>query len=338
MAFRVGQQNFSKGELSEDLLGRIDVSAYSTGLKRARNVIILKYGGVTKRPGTRFVAEVFKDQGVRLVPFQFSLTQTYALELGQAYMRVLAGGAKVIEEKLTITDIIKGATTTIEAAYHAYEEGDEVYFEGIEGMTELNGRTLAVLAGGTADTFIVDIDSTGFGDFTADTGGLPTRVGPPPPPPPPPPVPPPAPPPPPPDTGGGGGGGGYPGGGYCVSDDTLILLADGREIEARFLKVGFLLRTRHAGTMEWGVYPVEAIDQAWRPVFAATIGDVTIRATAEHRFLVDGRWVRADSIGEPSGYAWVSRITVAEAHTYVTAGVLSHNKIVDPIYDGGGLP
>lgn len=332
MALRTGQPNFSKGELAEELLSRVDVAAYATGLRRARNVVILKYGGVTKRPGTRLVAEVYADQGVRLMPFQFSIDQTYALEMGQGYMRPAALGGLLLEDKLTITGITLGGVTTIHAAYHDYAVGDQVYLSGIEGTTELNGRVARILAVSGGDSaggsFTIDVDSTGFTPFTADTGGA-TRPGTPPPPPPPPPVPPTAPPPPPPNVGGGGGGRG----GYCVADDTPILMADNREIEARHLKVGMRVRTRHAVTMEWGDYPVEAVSAAWRPVFACTIAGVTIRATAEHRFRIDDAWVRADSIGTPAGSAWVARITVADAHSYVSAGILSHNKIAEPIYD-----
>ncbi|QNA85149.1 hypothetical protein G4G27_14945 [Sphingomonas sp. So64.6b] len=181
MALRTGQPNFSKGEISEDLLARVDVGAYQVGLRRAHNVTILKYGGVTKRPGTRLVAEVYADQGVRLTPFQFSLTQTYALEMGQGYMRPAAGGGLVIEEKLTIEAITLGATTMIQAAYHEYVVGDQVYFDGIEGTTELNGRVARVLSVGDSAHFTIDVDSTGFGAFTADNDGT-TRVAAPPPP------------------------------------------------------------------------------------------------------------------------------------------------------------
>ncbi|MES1971776.1 MAG: hypothetical protein V4472_04900 [Pseudomonadota bacterium] len=330
MALRTGQPNFSKGELAEDLISRVDVAAYATGLKRARNVIILKYGGVTKRPGTRLVAEVQDDSApVRLMPFQFSLSQTYALEMGQGYMRPAALGGMVIEDKLTIDAITRGATTGIAAAYHGYAVGDQVYFSGIDGTIELNGRIARVIAVPDDHHFTVDVDSTGFGAFTADHDGA-TRAGPPPPPPPPPPVPPPPPPPPPPTIGGGGGGGGF-----CVADDTPILLADGSEIAARLLRVGTLVRTQHEDSLEWGDYPVEAIELAWMPVLRATIEGATIRATAEHRFRIDGAWVRMDAIGTPDGSAWVAKIAVAEAHSYVSAGVLSHNKrAYDPDVDG----
>ncbi|MEG3147261.1 hypothetical protein U1839_21625 [Sphingomonas sp. RT2P30] len=204
---RTGQPNFSKGVIAEELVARIDVASYASGLKRADNVIVLKYGGVTKRPGTRLVAEVHDDRGarsVRLMPFQFSIEQTYALEMGQGYMRPAASGGMVTEEKLSITDVTLGATTTIAAAYHAYAVGDQVFFEGVEGTIELNGKIGRVLSS-AGDHFVVDIDSRGFSPFTGDTGGI-TRSGPPPSPPTAPPVPPPPPPPPPPDTGGSGGG------------------------------------------------------------------------------------------------------------------------------------
>ena len=206
---RTGQPNFSKGVIAEELVARIDVASYASGLRRADNVIILKYGGVTKRPGTRLVAEVYADTGVRLMPFQFSLEQTYALEMGQGYMRPAANGGLVIEDRLTITAITPGATTTIAAAYHGYAVGDQIFLDGVLGMTELNGRIVRVIGVADAGHFTVDIDSTGFAAFTGDSGGT-TRSAPPPAPPPAPPVPPPAPPPDPPEIGGGGGGGDNP--------------------------------------------------------------------------------------------------------------------------------
>jgi intein/homing endonuclease len=120
---------------------------------------------------------------------------------------------------------------------------------------------------------------------------------------------------------GGGGGGGS----YCVDDDTPILLANGEEIAARFLKVGTMLRTRHETSLEWGDWPVTAIGFAYDPVWRAEIGGTAIRATRDHRFWIDGAWVRMGEIGRPDGKAWVARITVAGAHSYVSAGILSHN-------------
>jgi hypothetical protein len=55
-------------------------------------------------------------------------------------------------------------------------------------------------------------------------------------------------------------------------------------------------------------------------------GEATIRATAEHPFLIGNRWVLARDIGTPDGTARIARITVTEAHTYVSDGAVSHNK------------
>lgn len=117
--------------------------------------------------------------------------------------------------------------------------------------------------------------------------------------------------------------------GYCVADDTPILLADGSEVPASAIKVDTILRTRHERTMAWGEWPVLAISFHDEAVFACQLeganGPVTIRATARHRFLIDNRWICACEIGEPDGSARVAKITVADAHTYISNGVISHN-------------
>ena len=77
--------------------------------------------------------------------------------------------------------------------------------------------------------------------------------------------------------------------------------------------------------MEWGDYPIEAIDFIEGEVFMCKIGQVSIRATGDHRFYISGQWIHAKDIGEPAGIARVAKITVSEAHTYISDGVLSHN-------------
>jgi hypothetical protein len=209
MAYRSAIVNFSKGEIAPELEGRFDVEAYQAGLRRARNVKIRRYGGVSKRMGLRFVAPVYDaSEPVRLLPFQFSKEQGYALELGQGYMRPAAQGGLVLEEHLAVTAITKEAQAKITAAFHAYEVGDQVYLRGITGMTEINNRFLTVTAVIDENNFRVAIDSTGFGTFTGSGGGI-TRTEEPAPPPAPPSVPPPAEPAPPPDLGSGSGGGGW---------------------------------------------------------------------------------------------------------------------------------
>lgn len=209
MGYRIAQPNFSKGELAPHLWGRFDVDAYQTAVRKARNCYVLKYGGLEKRPGTRFVAEVLDDSGpVRLIPFQFSIEQTYALEMGQGYMRVAALGGLVLNEQLAITSITNEAQAKITAAYHGYSVGNQVYLSGIAGDLgeELNGRIATVSAVVDANNFRIDISTVDMAAFTTADGGI-TRTGAPDPDPDPPTVPPVVTPPDPPPTGGGGGDG-----------------------------------------------------------------------------------------------------------------------------------
>lgn len=127
-------------------------------------------------------------------------------------------------------------------------------------------------------------------------------------------------------SGGSGGGGGGGGGGYCVTEDTPVLLADGTHKPAGELVVGDLLWTQHEDTMQWGVYPVEAIEVVPSDdVWFAQVGPSGLRATGGHRVWLSGGWVVMRDIGVPTDAAQVVRLTVTDAHTYISAGILSHN-------------
>ena len=82
------QTNFTGGEISPRLLGRVDLTKYTSSVQRCENFICFPHGGITKRSGTRFIAEV-KDSSkkVRLIPFIFSTVQAYVLEFGDGYVR-----------------------------------------------------------------------------------------------------------------------------------------------------------------------------------------------------------------------------------------------------------
>lgn len=130
----------------------------------------------------------------------------------------------------------------------------------------------------------------------------------------------------------GGGGGGNPGG-PCVTTDTPILMArgdrrgPGAEKVAADIRVGDYVWTNHEISMQIGAHRVTAIEFVEQPVFRA---DGYPRATEHHRFFIDGEWTEIGTFGEPDGTAMVAKITVDEAHTYISAGVLSHNIKADP--------
>lgn len=178
MGVRVATANFSKGQISPELESRFDLDVYRAALRTANNVVIRRTGGVAKRPGTRMVAEALSATA-KLIPFQFSDDQAYALEFGQAYMRPLALGGAVLETGLKVTAITKAANAKIAATKHGYKVGDQVYFKDIEGMVEINDRFLTVVSVVDANNFTIDIDSTGFSTFTGDTGQVNTETPPP---------------------------------------------------------------------------------------------------------------------------------------------------------------
>lgn len=90
------QRNFAGGEISPSLYARTDIVKYQTGLRTCRNFLIQKHGGATNDSGTQFIAEVKTSADeTRLIPFIFNTSQTYALEFGDGYMRVIRNGAAV---------------------------------------------------------------------------------------------------------------------------------------------------------------------------------------------------------------------------------------------------
>ena len=88
--------NFTAGRLSKRLGGRTDLSKYYNGCSELENFIVHSHGGVSRRPGTRFIAEVKSSSAsTRLVKFQFSITQSYVLEFGNNYFRVYKDGGQI---------------------------------------------------------------------------------------------------------------------------------------------------------------------------------------------------------------------------------------------------
>ena len=60
--------NFSAGELSTDLLGRVDINAYANGALSLKNVFLEPTGGLHRRPGLKFLADA--SSSGRLIAFE----------------------------------------------------------------------------------------------------------------------------------------------------------------------------------------------------------------------------------------------------------------------------
>lgn len=91
------QPSFSAGEMAPSTSARVDLNRYFTGLRTCRNFMIMPEGGARNRAGYRFIAETrFSNLVSRLIPFQFSTEQTYALEFGHGYIRFYTNGGQLL--------------------------------------------------------------------------------------------------------------------------------------------------------------------------------------------------------------------------------------------------
>lgn len=90
--------NFSKGELSPRIEGRPDLVAYFEGGREMTNVLLLRQGGLDRRPGMRYVAAVkIAQRDTILIPFEFSVDDAFMLEFGHLYIRIFrADGTPVL--------------------------------------------------------------------------------------------------------------------------------------------------------------------------------------------------------------------------------------------------
>ena len=90
------QTNFNGGEWTPLAFGRFDLAKYKNGLAECLNFCPTQQGGLTRRPGTRYVAAV-KDSSYapRLQRFEFSINQAYVLEFGNNYIRFYANDGQL---------------------------------------------------------------------------------------------------------------------------------------------------------------------------------------------------------------------------------------------------
>ena len=91
------QRSFAAGELAPGLGARADLAKYTIGLRSCRNFLVRRHGGVSNRPGTKFVGEAKNEGPTYLKPFTFAAAdQSYVIEVGEQYFRFHYEGAPVV--------------------------------------------------------------------------------------------------------------------------------------------------------------------------------------------------------------------------------------------------
>lgn len=92
------QTNFTAGEITPKLYGRVDIESYPNSAKQLRNCVVMVQGGATRRPGTRFVAETGSGgtRKARLIGFVIDRSRSYCIEFGHLFLRFFKDGAPVL--------------------------------------------------------------------------------------------------------------------------------------------------------------------------------------------------------------------------------------------------
>jgi len=166
--------SFVSGEFSAKLDGRTDFEKYSSGCKTLQNMLVHPQGAASRRVGTQFISEI-KDSSAktRLIPFEFSTTQTYILEFGNNYIRMFKDKGQITEGDVTVSGITKANPGVVTASSHGYSNGDFVILTSVVGMTEVNGKTFIVSEKATNTFELHDVDgnnvnTSGFTTYSSD--------------------------------------------------------------------------------------------------------------------------------------------------------------------------
>lgn len=120
-------RSFAGGEITPEMLGRLDLGKYQTGLALCRNFITLPHGPAQRRRGFQYIGESRDStKRVRLIPFAYSAEQTAVLEFSHLAIRIFINGAALLEANKTCTALGSAVTCT----GHGYSTGDDVFIGG----------------------------------------------------------------------------------------------------------------------------------------------------------------------------------------------------------------
>lgn len=170
---RLVQPSFGAGELSPEVRARVDIAKYQIGLAQCFNFYVKAQGGISNRPGKEMVCPCkYADKTTWLIPFEFNTEQTYMLEFGDQYVRVIKDGGQVLNASQAITSMTSANPAVLTKNAHGYTNGQSLYLL-VPEIDELNGRFVKA-ANVTANTF--EIQDIIFGTAIS-TVGLPAYTG-----------------------------------------------------------------------------------------------------------------------------------------------------------------
>ena len=116
------QTNFNTGELDPLMRARVDLKAYENAMETATNVVCQPQGGITRRSGLRYINALpnagssSAANGVRLVAFEFSTSDSYMLCFTHNRMYVYKNGALVTNINASGNDYLDTSGVSLTSA------------------------------------------------------------------------------------------------------------------------------------------------------------------------------------------------------------------------------
>lgn len=129
----------------------------------------------------------------------------------------------------------------------------------------------------------------------------------------------------------------------CVVPETMILIDPTFSRSADTFDVGDVVFTKHEDTGKWGHYKVAAIERKEQPILNISTDKGGIRCSTTHLLFKEGEYIKAEQLivgdiishieGDATitdivseGVSTVIEFNIEDAHTYVAAGFIAHNK------------
>ena len=120
------QPSFNNGEISPLLYDRVDYQKFVSSVKSGKNMFVHAQGGMSNRAGTLMLAKA-KDAVVRLIPFEFSNTETYMIECGNKYCRFHTTNGLIVNADGTPYEIVSPFATADLENIRFCQSGDVMY-------------------------------------------------------------------------------------------------------------------------------------------------------------------------------------------------------------------
>lgn len=143
------QTDFASGEIDPLLRSRIDLKQYYQALQTAQNVFILPQGGAKRRDGLKYIAELpaaaNPQNGVRLIPFEFSVDDSYMFALVNQRIYIFKNAALVTDINGSGNDYlaVSGITSAMLSTLRHAQSADTIIFvhEDLAPLKIVRGAT-----------------------------------------------------------------------------------------------------------------------------------------------------------------------------------------------------